>query len=233
MDGGFRKMALDALFPRFCLSCKCEGQIFCSTCLSNWIARPEPVTCPFCGIRGSVRTCLQCREGNYLDGLVSYLPYGNPIIRGMIGHWKYDGDRSVEPIFRQWIEQSRDRLRPTLENFVVTHIPMHVSRKRSRGFDQADVLSTWVGEMFAMPVETLLVRSRKTKPQAKMRHDKRLVGSLDGIFDIHSKVDALPSRVVLCDDVFTSGATMDAATKCLKDAGVEEVWGFVIAKGSS
>lgn len=232
MGGGFCKMVIDALFPRFCLSCKREGQIFCLDCASNWIARPEPVACPFCGIRGSARTCLRCRKENYLDGLVSYLPYGNPIVRGVIGYWKYDGDRSVERTLKQWIEQSRGRLRPVFEEFVVTHVPIHSSRKRLRGFDQAEVLSNWVGEIFDAPIEMLLVRSRKTKPQAKTHHDKRRVGSLDGIFEIHPQVIELPARVLLCDDVFTSGATMDAAAKCLKDAGVEEVWGFVMAKGS-
>ncbi|MCX6715196.1 MAG: phosphoribosyltransferase family protein [Candidatus Uhrbacteria bacterium] len=160
------------------------------------------------------------------------MPYGNPIVRGVIGYWKYDGDRSVERTLKQWIEQSRGRLRPVFEEFVVTHVPIHSSRKRLRGFDQAEVLSNWVGEIFDAPIEMLLVRSRKTKPQAKTHHDKRRVGSLDGIFEIHPQVIELPARVLLCDDVFTSGATMDAAAKCLKDAGVEEVWGFVMAKGS-
>ncbi|OGL62156.1 hypothetical protein A3C09_00040 [Candidatus Uhrbacteria bacterium RIFCSPHIGHO2_02_FULL_47_44] len=231
MVGGFGKMAIDALFPRFCLSCKREGQIFCLACASNWIAQSEPFACPFCGIRGSARACLSCREGTYLDGLVSYAPYGNPIVREAIGHWKYDGDRSVESTLRQWIEQSRDRLHIPLENFVVTHVPIHASRKRMRGFDQAEVLSGWVGEMFEMPVETLLVRSHKTKPQAKMQHEKRRVGTLDGIFEIHPNALELPTHILLCDDVFTSGATMDAAAKCLKDAGVEEVWGLVVARG--
>lgn len=232
MESGFYHVAIDALFPRFCLSCKREGQIFCLSCASNWNARPEPAACPFCGDRGSDRTCIACREGNYLDGLVSYLPYGNPIVRGMIGQWKYDGDRSAEPIFRTWIVQSANRLRPFMDDFVVTHVPIHVSRRRMRGFDQAEVLSSWVGEMFEMPIETLLVRSRKTKAQAMKKHEKRQVGSLDGIFEIHPNVIELPRRVLLCDDVFTSGATMDAAAKCLKDAGIEEVWGFVLAKGS-
>lgn len=232
MEGRFRKMVVDALFPRFCLSCKDEGQIFCLRCTSNWIAKPEPANCPFCGERGSNTTCDACKERNHLDGLVSYLPYGNPIVREMIGCWKYDGDRSVEPTLQRWIEQSQDRLRPSLDTFIVTHVPIHVSRKRMRGFDQAEVLSRWVGETFKMPIETLLVRSQKTKAQALKQHDKRRVGTLDGAFKLHPSVTKLPVRVLLCDDVFTSGATMDAAAKCLKEAGVEEVWGFVIAKGS-
>lgn len=231
MEGGFRNVALEALFPRFCLSCKREGHIFCLSCASSWHVRPEPSACPFCGERGLNRTCLSCRERTCLDGLVSYAPYGNPIVRQAIGLWKYDADRSVEPTLRQWIEQSCDRLRPLMEDYSVTHVPIHISRKRMRGFDQAEVLSHWIGDLFGMSVERLLVRTQKTKPQAKQKHEARRVGFLDGIFDLHPNVVELPSRVLLCDDVFTSGATMDAAAKCLKDAGVKEVWGFVIAKG--
>ena len=231
MESGFRDLALNALFPRFCLSCKREGQIFCLGCAANWEPNAEPIACPFCEEKGSCRTCGLCRETNFLDGLVSYLPYRNPIVRGAIGSWKYDGDRSVESVIRQWLIQSQDRLHPNMDDFVVTHVPVHASRKRMRGFDQAESLSNWVGEMYAMPVDTLLIRSHKTKPQAQQKHDVRRVGSLDYAFAIHPNVVELPSRVLLCDDVFTSGSTMDAAAKCLKEAGVEEVWGFVVGKG--
>lgn len=226
-------MVIEALFPKFCLSCGHEGQNFCFTCMQNWIARPEPAACPFCGMFGSDRTCDACQKENYLDGLVHYLPYGNPIVRKLIGLWKYDGDRSVEPVLKQWLAQDMVRLRPPVHTFVVVPVPIHASRKRSRGFDQADVLAGWIGEQYNMPVACLLKRSQKTKPQAKQQHDVRRVGSLDGIFEIHRFASEIPESVVLCDDVFTSGATMDAAAKCLKEAGVKEVWGFVIGKGAS
>lgn len=232
MENRFSRLAIEAMFPRFCLSCKREGQIFCLGCSEHWMARSEPVACPFCHERGSNRTCMNCKKTNFLDGLVSYLPYGNPIVRGAIGCWKYDGDRSVEAVLRQWLMQSQDRLQIGMDEFVVTHVPIHASRKRMRGFDQAEVMSNWIGEMFAMPVEMLLIRSHKTKPQAQQKHDIRRVGSLDHAFEIYPNMIELPSRVLLCDDVFTSGSTMDAAARCLKKAGVQEVWGFVIAKGS-
>jgi len=225
-------MALDALFPKFCLSCKREGQNFCFSCAGEWIARPEPAACPFCGELGSCRTCLTCQSENYLDGVMSYLPYGNPIVRKLIGLWKYEGDRSVESILRQWLLQDVHRLRPDMESFVVVPLPIHLFRKRARGFDQAEELARWVSEMFQSPMQNILVRTIKTKPQAKQKHHARRVGGLDGIFSVSQSVSLVPERVLLCDDVFTSGATMDAAAKCLKEAGVKEVWGFVIGKGS-
>ena len=231
MAGGFCNLALSALFPRFCLSCKREGQLFCLDCERLWSARPEPAACAFCSARGSNRTCEVCREKNFLDGVVSYLPYGNPVVRQAIGFWKYDGDRSIEPTIKRWIMQSQNRLRPPMEDFVVTHVPIHRSRKMMRGFDQAEILSQWIGELFTVPAASLIVRSHKTNPQAQKHHDERNVGTLDGIFVLNRTVTEIPERVLLCDDVFTSGATMDAAAKCLKEAGVKEVWGMVIGKG--
>ncbi len=231
MESGFCRLALETLFPRFCLSCGHEGQIFCLSCMQNWIWRPGPASCPFCGEQGSDRTCETCRQNTFLDGLVCYAPYGNPIVRQAIGQWKYDGDRSVEFVLKRWLMQSAHRLKPSMETFVVSPVSSHVTRKRSRGFDQAEIVSIWVSELFLSPMHELLVRTQKTKPQAKQKHVSRSIGSLDGIFQIHPNVIDLPTHVLLSDDVFTSGATMDAAAKCLKEAGVEEIWGFVIAKG--
>ncbi len=231
MGGGFRNLALDALFPRFCLSCTREGQIFCSACLDAWRPVPELPACPFCRTVGTNRTCDACAPKTHLDGCLSYLPYGNAVVRGVISAWKYDGDRSVEPVLQTWLRQSQEQMRPPMESFTVASVPVHAARKRMRGFDQAHVLAEWVAELFSAPAEELLVRTKKTKPQAKMEHEKRKLGTLDGIFAVHPRVVRLPSHVLLCDDVFTSGATMDAAAACLKRNGVEVVWGMSIGRG--
>ncbi len=231
MESSLRTEALDALFPRFCLSCKREGSLFCKTCDAGWVARPDVAACPFCLAHGSNAVCSSCRTQTSLDGVVSYLPYGNAIVRLAIGFWKYDGDRSIEPVLKHWLAQSVPRMRPPLESFVVTHVPIHTTRKRLRGFDQSEHLASWVAEMHCMPSANLLERTRKTISQAKTSHRDRFLGELDGIFSMHSSVETIPESVLLCDDVFTSGATMDSAAQCLKAAGVKQVWGFVIAKG--
>ena len=232
MAGGFCNLALNALFPRFCLSCKCEGTLFCGSCENAWVARPMLAACPFCAVIGSNATCESCKSKTYLDGVIAYLPYGNAVVRGAISFWKFDGDKSIEPILKKWLLQSANRMRPPFDSFVVTHIPIHKTRKRLRGFDQAERLSHWVAEMYAMPQSTLIERTRKTASQAKMDHAERYLGQLDEAFAVRRDViDHLPEAVLLCDDVFTSGATMDAAAKCLKESGVKIVWGFVIGKG--
>jgi len=232
MENRFCKLAVEALFPRFCFGCGSEGGFWCKTCAELWAPVPLEPVCSFCKKQGSNATCNNCRKETFLDGLSVYLPYGNPIVRKAISSWKYDCDRSIEPIIRSWIERDQDRMRPNMISFVVAPVPIHLTRFRSRGFDQADYLARWVSEMYGVSRNELLIRKKKTISQAQTSHTERMLGELDGIFSIKKEVQYIPESVLLCDDVFTSGATMDAAAKCLKEAGVKEVWGFVIAKGS-
>lgn len=231
MENRLSHLALNTLYPRFCLSCKKEGSLWCRTCDDAWIARPVQAHCAFCSKVGSDWVCDLCSAETYLDGLSSFIPYGNPVVREALTQWKYYGDRSVEPVIKKWLQRSLPRLTAPFFYFDVTHVPAHTSRLRARGFDQAEIVSHFASELFLKEWSRLLVRRTKTRSQANVSHKTREVGELDGVFEIHPSVIKLPENVLLCDDVFTSGATMDAAAKCLKDAGVETVWGFVVAKG--
>ncbi len=228
MESRFSHLAVEALFPRFCASCKREGSLLCNTCESQWAPVARPASCAFCGTLGSDRTCASCRDYVYLDGLTSFAPYGNPVVRELLAHWKYQSDRSVEKILGNCLQRAAMRLSPPILPFYATSVPLHEKRRLERGFDQADLVAHWVGELFGIPVETYLKRVASTSPQARTSHETRRVGEMDGVFKL---IDEVPDHILLCDDVFTSGTTMDAAARVLKEAGTKTVWGFVIAKG--
>ena len=231
MENRLRDLAIEALFPRFCVACAAEGALMCHRCLDAWTPVPPQSACAFCGRRGSCRTCADCREDRYLDGLSYYLPYGNALIRELIGHWKFHGDRSAEEVFVKSLRRAAPRLEPPLAPYWVTWVPLHVKRLRARGFDQARFVAELAGELFGLPVEPLLRRAHKTAPQSRMSREERKVGEMDHEFAILSDID-IPDHVLLCDDVFTSGTTMDAAARALKEHGAKTVWGFTLAKGS-
>ncbi|MDG1949684.1 MAG: hypothetical protein P8J32_02560 [bacterium] len=201
----------------------------CVPCFEQWTPVPAPVSCGFCGEKGSARTCYGCSEDTYLDGLTYYLPYGNVVLRKLLTSWKYHGDRDVEDVLSKFLMQASVRMEPPVKPWVVTHVPLHGVRLRTRGFDQAQVIAMEVGGIYGVPVVPLLQRVHKTMAQA--RQQQRQVGEMDGVFEVVPGVQ-VPKFVLLCDDVFTSGATMDAAAKALKEAGVEMVWGFVLGKGA-
>jgi predicted amidophosphoribosyltransferase len=125
--------------------------------------------------------------------------------------------------------QAAARMEPPVKPWVVMPVPLHEVRKRQRGFDQAEVIAQEVGKLYCVPVVPLLERVRKTAPQA--RREARQVGEMDEVFAVVSGIE-VPKFVLLCDDVFTSGATMDAAARVLKEAGAQMVWGFVLGKGA-
>lgn len=222
---------LDLVFPRFCLRCGTEGTSWCGHCRANFVPLPPPARCPFCEQTGSWRTCADCRDETDLDGLVAAAPYGNAVVRGALTAWKYQGDPEMGQAVDGWIRQavgSRDRF-AFPSGATVAHVPLHASRRRHRGFDQAEEVARVLSGALGLPRASLLVRDRATASQARRSSTDRMVGDLDGAFVATGDI---PRKVILCDDVCTSGATMDAAAHALKEAGAEIVWGFVVARGS-
>ncbi|MBI4592313.1 ComF family protein [Candidatus Uhrbacteria bacterium] len=180
----------------------------------------------------SPRTCVECQEDRYLDGLTYFVPYGNALMRELIACWKFYSDRSVEAVFIKSLRRAALRMQPPLAAYWVTWVPLHETRLRTRGFDQAQQVATWAGEMFGLPVETFVRRTKKTAQQSRTSHGERRVGEMDKVFELAPEV-VVPDHILLCDDVFTSGTTMDAVARLLKEQGAKTVWGFTLAKGSS
>lgn len=232
MESRFGHLVIDALFPRFCLSCGEEGTLWCERCEATWWPVTFHERCPFCD-KESIGTCERCRTETFLDGLSVFVSYANPVVREAIEQWKYVGDAYIKPILQTWLQRAASRMTPPRPDAVFAPVPLHVFKRRARGFDQAGELSDWCGQIFSRPVFDLLVRKDMTSPQAKQAQGVRVLGQLDQAFVVNPRVRDFPNAVVLCDDVFTSGSTMDAAARCLKKAGVEWVWGLVLAKGRS
>lgn len=235
MEGGERGVeisrVLDLVFPRFCLRCGQEGTAWCSPCAMAFSPLPAEARCAFCHAPGA-STCADCRPETFLDGLTSVVPYGNAIVREALTNWKYHADPEMGKAIDLWIRQSvgsRDfpgTLVP--RDATVTFLPLHASRRRHRGFDQAEEVAKSLASVLGTRHRPLLERTVATASQAKRSAAERAVGDLDGIFEATGPV---PESVILCDDVCTSGATIDAAAEALKKAGAKRVWGFVVAQG--
>ena len=113
---------------------------------------------------------------------------------------------------------------------ILCPVPLHWLRKFSRGFNQSELLALEVGAARGWEVKNLLKRTRWTGSQVGRRRRERLVGVKDA-FVLGDGVEAIPHRVILVDDLSTTGATLEECAKALKRAGVERVEGLVIALG--
>ncbi len=108
-------------------------------------------------------------------------------------------------------------------------IPLHKKRYLERGFNQADLLAdSWGRHLNTSVLKKVLVRSRQTKTQVGLSGVERR-RNLQGAFALRQLLAGV-ERVILVDDVFTTGSTLEEAARVLRANGVKEVWGAILAR---
>lgn len=106
---------------------------------------------------------------------------------------------------------------------VIIPVPIHARKLRERGFNQAELLAQDMSGMLGIAMDTgILKRSRYTRPQKELDDNQR-IKNLENAFIIDKNVVQY-KRVLLVDDIYTTGATIDSCAKALKEKGVEEVF---------
>lgn len=221
---------LEVLFPRRCLGCGAFGAYICESCLNSLHPLREPV-CPRCDSPSILgQTHERCQRTYGMAGLVSVFPYAG-VAKKLVTHFKY---RFVQDLLATVVEliisdgdlTLLERLEP-----VVVGVPLHPRRERYRGFNQADLLGkALAGELGWVFQANVLKRVRYTTPQMQLSGEKRR-RNLIGVFTKSLGIEAVMGRkVVLVDDVWTTGTTMRECTKVLHRAGANKVYGLTFAR---
>ncbi len=209
---------LDIVFPKICSGCGREGEYICLKCQTK-LVKPEGI-CPMC-CKPSLGgwTHPRCRAKLGMERLMVGLPYRG-MVQDCLKKVKYKSAWEIINFLHG------------LGNFpelkgVVTSIPMWREKERERGFNQAEILARLMGKNIG-----LLERVRETKPMFGLDRKKRQV-NIEGAFAISQRLTAnniQQSRVILVDDVWTTGSTMRECARVLKGAGIEEIWGVTLAR---
>jgi ComF family protein len=191
-----------------------------------------PLTPPLCEVCGDplptwreVRErCARCRRiGTAVDRARAVGAYDGAL-RAIIHSLKYDGRRSLA---RRLGALMRTRGGEVMDGaFCVVPVPLHRSRRRQRGFNQAADLARHVG----LPVRHALRRVRPTASQTGLPAARRHRNVRDAFAATHASRGLEGRIVILVDDVCTTGATLDACARALKDAGVGEVRAVTAAR---
>ncbi len=114
----------------------------------------------------------------------------------------------------------------------IVPVPLHPRRAMRRGYNQAALLATQIGDRLQLPVGYRdLQRFRRTRPQALLRTVTERAENIRGAFRMRRGVQAAGARILLVDDVVTTGATMGACAKVLRKAGAAHVDGWSVARG--
>ena len=179
---------------------------------------------------GEVLLCPACKTGQYeFDRARSYAIYEGALIRAIVllkfeemtplGHWF--GERLAELVRRGEEELAAD---------VVVPVPLHRQRQRERGYNQADLIARPLARRLGLPCRPVLLVRTKPRPDKLHLSLEERWSSVRGAFAAKpgSRVDNL--RVLLVDDVMTTGATLDACARALRQAGARTVIGLTVAR---
>ena len=170
--------------------------------------------------------CALCRLG--LQGFDAVYSYGSyeGTLRQLVHLFKYGGVRPLARPFGRFMTQAL----PRETSFdVIVPMPLHWFKQWQRGFNQADVLAREIGKKWHVPVRNVIRRRRATSPQAGLTNAKRRA-NVRGAFTIARGKPLQGMRVLLVDDVVTTGATASACARVLKRAGAAHVALLALAR---
>lgn len=227
---------LDALYPRRCPVC---GEIAAPAkavihpaCLKKLSPVKQPV-CQKCGkeiLSVQAEYCFDCsRHKRSFEFGMALLNY-NEAAKHSMSAIKYKNKREYLDFYAGAIDTRFSKRVQSLKPRVMIPVPIHPSRRRQRGFNQAEELAARLEELWEIPVESrLLIRKKKTAAQRTLGSQERLK-NLREAFGIAEGIE-VPDTVLLVDDIYTTGSTAEACTRILLDAGVKKVWVLVICVG--
>ncbi|MBI4180858.1 MAG: ComF family protein [Chloroflexi bacterium] len=221
-------MALDILFPKRCVGCGREGDFICDSCRSS-LTRVIPPLCPVCGKpQSSVILCSSCvREQARINGIRSPFRFDG-VMRQAIHQLKYRNLRALAAPLAQLLNDYL--MTNPVPGEVLVPVPLYRKRLRERGYNQSSLLARELGKLTSLPVvDDCLTRVRHTTPQARTASVGERKSNVANAF---SCVDnrLRDKRILLIDDVSTSGATLDACAAGLKAGGAASVWALVLAR---
>lgn len=229
------RQIISALYPVRCPVCDRivdeTGEMICVACMDK-LKLISPPWCMRCGkkVANGEELCRQCKGKKvfYKRGraLFEYESAALSIYR-----FKYGNRREYAMFFgKQMAEYLGDFLMDIQPDALIP-IPLHKKRMRIRGYNQAELLAKCIGENLGIPVRTdLMKREKNTIPQKKLNSEERQ-NNLKRAFNIVEN-DVKLEKVVLVDDIYTTGTTVNEAAKVLKESGVKEVYFVTLACGS-
>jgi ComF family protein len=224
-----RSSLLSLIVPPLCVACRepgPSGDALCAECRSGLVVLPEP-RCLRCGAPTASESveCRECRRRLLgFDRAWSAFAYEG-ITRKAVAALKSRGALAVTGLIA---EELASRAPLDLLRGVLIAVPAHPRRRRRHGFNQARAIAAALGKRTGLPVVDVLERTRPAQPQVGLERSARLVNARGSVRVRAGSV--APRRAALVDDVYTTGATLDACARALKAAGSAEVVAVTFAR---
>jgi len=229
--------AVSLLFPSVCTICGRSiraGEYLCGDCETR-VTRIVPPFCqkcsePFEGFITSRFTCANCAHRTiYFEAAVAAYR-GRGIVRQIVHEFKYARQLHLRYLIARWLQAALDDERLRGHRFdVIVPVPLHPTRQRERGFNQAGVLGELLSAQTSIPAKPVLERIRYTTTQTALDRAERME-NLHNAFRLRKNADVRGLRVLLVDDVLTTGSTLNECARILKRAGAFSVHAATAAR---
>ena len=239
MQGCFRDRVLDFIYPARCPVCDdvlpagmhgiCAG---CHTYI-QYIREPR---CMRCGkpLEEDEEFCGDCRDNSRSFEAGRALFVYDGIMQESMARFKYSSRREygavyAEELYRHygsWVKQTGAGM--------LVPVPVHPARYRRRGYNQAEILARHFGKLSGLPVGTeMIARMKDTRPQKELSAGERK-RNLAGAFSVGRQVrelNQIPECVIIMDDIYTTGSTMEACSAVLKETGIRRIYFLCVCIG--
>jgi len=235
---------VSVFFPAGCRICdkllvQASRVPFCEECLGSFEAPPEK-KCEVCGQtlawmtprEGEPLVCRACQQKTYaFDRARSYGIYDGPLVRAIILlKWE-----RIEPLGGWFAERLGEVVLGAGEAMaadVVVPVPLHRDRERQRGYNQAGLISKPLARKLGLPHKAVLLMRTRPRPAKQVLSFEEHWESVRGAFATRPGSQVDNKRVLLVDDVMTTGATLDACAKALLESGAKSVIGLTVARAA-
>lgn len=232
---------IDIIYPMRCPVCedipRPKESMICTSCVGKLTYIIEP-KCKKCGKSieyDEVEYCSDCtrKKYSYIHGCALW-EY-DEVIRNSIARFKNKHKKEYGRFYIHEIVKHYGREIKRLDIDALVPVPIHKSKLRERGYNQAEILAKGMGkELDILVLSDLILRNKRTLPQKQLSYKERL-SNLQKAFFINelklSNIDRPLRKVMLVDDIYTTGSTIEACTKTLINGGVEKVYFLTLSIG--
>lgn len=211
------------VFPAKCRRCEIPmgvGQVhyLCDACWEQ-IECLKPPWCQICGLPGWSAICTDCRARPPLFRRLRTIAFYEPTLREAIHLMKYEKKQIISEHLIQLLQAHLPEDLGSTDYDFLLPIPLHTNRFRQRGFNQSEQIAQGVAQVWDVPVRTdILARIRDTAPLSRLNSHAERMKNITGAFEIQSPDLIQNRKLLLIDDIFTTGTTINEVLKVLQVA---------------
>lgn len=219
--------AADWLFPPVCINCGTEGSLICDDCLAKTSPLGSP-RCVYCGDRLKRKGfCKRCAGRTwYFDEVRQYAIYAGALASA-VRAIKYGHNFFLARHLTGMLLSAMEGCDWQVD--LITAVPLSPRHERSRGYNQAALLAQPLADLLKLPyLGKAIRRSRETRSQVNLNLAERQL-NVSGAFSANPDL-VRGRRVLIVDDVYTTGATLNECARALKDSGAKEVYALALCK---